>query len=171
MTTQSRTLVSAGLLMYRRVRGGALELFLVHPGGPFFRNKDAGVWTIPKGLIEPGEEPLDAAQREFQEETGFEPAPPFLPLTPVRQKSGKTVMAWAFVGEADPARITCNTYVVEWPPRSGRMREFPEVDRAAFFSPRDARLRLNPAQVAFVDELERLLAAAGGSGAGDGGVR
>jgi predicted NUDIX family NTP pyrophosphohydrolase len=152
--------------MYRR-RRGSLELFLVHPGGPFFRNKDAGVWTIPKGMIEAGEQPLDAAQREFHEETGFAAAGPFLPLTPVRQKSGKTVMAWAFAGEADPAAITCNTFTVEWPPRSGRMREFPEVDRAAFFSPRDARIRLNPAQVAFVDELERLLADAATDGGTD----
>lgn len=155
----TRHLVSAGLLMYRRGPQG-LELFLVHPGGPFFRNRDDGVWTIPKGVIEEGEEPLAAAQREFNEETGLRPSEPFVPLTPVRQKGGKLVMAWAFEGEADPAAITCNTFAMEWPPRSGRMQTYPEVDRAGFFSPAHARIKLNPAQAAFVDELIALLAAA-----------
>jgi predicted NUDIX family NTP pyrophosphohydrolase len=156
VTTPNRTLVSAGLLMYRR-RQQRVELFIVHPGGPFFRNRDVGVWTIPKGIIEDGEEPQAAAEREFHEETGLTPAGPFLPLTPVRQKGGKLVMAWAFEGEADPERITCNTFAMEWPPRSGRIQRYPEVDRAAFYSPVEARLKLNPAQAAFVDELVRLL--------------
>ena len=112
-----------------RQRTGVLEVFLVHPGGPYFRNKDEGAWTIPKGQIEPGEEPIDAACREFVEETGLTSQGPYLPLTPVRQKGGKTVMGWAFRGDvADPITIRPNRFTLEWPPRSGRMREFPEID-------------------------------------------
>lgn len=144
--------------MYRR-RPHGVEVFIVHPGGPFFRYRDDGVWTIPKGIIEEGEAPEDAAQREFHEETGFTPAGPFTPLTPVRQKGGKLVMAWAFEGEGDPAAITCNTFAMEWPPRSGRIQRYPEVDRAGFFTPAQARIKLNPAQAAFVDELVALLGA------------
>jgi predicted NUDIX family NTP pyrophosphohydrolase len=144
--------VSAGLLMYRETADG-LELFLVHPGGPFFRNRDDGAWTIPKGLIEPGEEPLAAAQREFFEETGFTPAGPYLPLAPVKQKGGKTVMAWAFRGDCDPYKVRANTFSLEWPRGSGRLQSFPEIDFAAFFSVEVARRKLNPAQAAFVDDL------------------
>lgn len=143
-----------------RQRAGVLEVFLVHPGGPYFRNKDEGAWTIPKGQIEPGEEPLDAACREFVEETGLSPQGPYLPLAPVRQKGGKTVMGWAFRGDvADPVTIRPNRFTIEWPPRSGRMREFPEIDFAAFFTVDEARRKLNPAQVAFVEELEQIVAA------------
>jgi predicted NUDIX family NTP pyrophosphohydrolase len=158
--TSARTLsASAGLLMFRQ-RAGALEVFLVHPGGPYFRNKDEGAWTIPKGQIEAGEEPLDAACREFVEETGLSSDGPYLPLAPVRQKGGKTVMGWAFRGDvADPIRIRPNRFTLEWPPRSGNMREFPEIDFAAFFTVEEARRKLNPAQVAFVEELEQLVAA------------
>lgn len=159
MTAAARSRESAGLLMYRR-RPDVVELFLVHPGGPFFRNRDDGVWTIPKGLIEEGEEPLAAAQREFQEETGIPPHGPFEPLSPVVQKGGKKVWAWAFEGDADPAAITCNTFKVMWPPGSGQYRTFPEVDRAGFFTPAQARQKLNPAQAAFVEELLRLLSTA-----------
>lgn len=150
-------LVSAGLIMVRRV-SGALELLLVHPGGPYFRNKDDGAWTIPKGLVNPGEELLAAACREFEEETGVPArAATFAPLGHVRQKGGKVVHAWAFAGNCDPVAIRSNTFEVEWPPRSGRRQIFPEVDRAGFFDPETARRKLLPAQAPFVD---RVLAAA-----------
>jgi predicted NUDIX family NTP pyrophosphohydrolase len=141
-----------------RQRADQLEVFLVHPGGPYFRNKDDGAWTIPKGQIENDEDPLDAARREFVEETGLTPEGPYLPLVSVRQKGGKTVMGWAFRGDAaDPVTIHPNTFMLEWPPRSGRMREFPEIDFAAFFTVEEARRKLNPAQVAFLDELVQLV--------------
>jgi predicted NUDIX family NTP pyrophosphohydrolase len=144
--------------MVRRA-GGAIELLLVHPGGPFFRNKDDGAWTIPKGLVNPGEDLLAAARREFEEETGVPVrADTFAPLGHVRQKRGKIVHAWAFAGDCDPAAIRSNTYELEWPPRSGRRKVFPEVDRGAFFDPDTARRKLLPAQAPFVD---RALEAAG----------
>jgi predicted NUDIX family NTP pyrophosphohydrolase len=142
--------------MFRRIRG--LELFLVHPGGPFFRNKDEGAWSIPKGEVEEGGEPLKAALREFSEETGM--APPegdVVPLGEIRQKSGKRVLAWAVEGDLDPASVKSNTFELEWPPRSGRRERFPEVDRADFFPPDLARRKLNPAQAELVDRLERKL--------------
>ena len=148
--------VSAGLLMFRR-REGALEVLLVHPGGPFWAKKDAGAWTIPKGEVAEGEEPLATARREFQEETGIEPAGPFLPLGSVRQKAGKVVHAWAFEGDCDPAAVRSNTFEVQWPPGSGQRRTFPEVDRAAFFPLPEARQRANPAQAGLIDALEEVV--------------
>ena len=152
----SKSPASAGLLMYR-LGGGALQVLLVHPGGPFFRHKDEGAWSIPKGEVEPGEEPLAAALREFGEEIGVTPTGPFLALTPVQQKGGKVVHAWAFEGDCDPAAITCNTVTIEWPPRSGRHAEFPEVDRAGFFGVAEARRKINAGQVPLVDQLERIV--------------
>lgn len=151
-----RTTVSAGLLLYRR-RDGRLEVFLAHPGGPFWAGRDAGAWTIPKGLLDADEDPLTAACREFREETGIIPAGPFLPLGTVKQKAGKTIHAWAWEGDADPACTTSNTMRVEWPRDSGTWVEFPEIDRCAWFSPVEAREKLNPAQAEFVDRLEAAL--------------
>jgi predicted NUDIX family NTP pyrophosphohydrolase len=144
---------SAGLMMYRR-RGAALEVLLVHPGGPFFKNKDLGAWTIPKGEPAEGEEMLATARREFREETGIDPgAAPLTPLGEVKQKAGKMVHAWAFEGDCDPASLTCNTFKVQWPPKSGQWRSFPEVDQWAFFDLDTARHKINPAQAAFIDRL------------------
>ncbi len=152
----SKPRVSAGLLMYRSVSGN-LQVLLVHPGGPFFRSQDEGAWSIPKGEVEPGEEPLAAALREFAEEIGVIPTGPFLGLTPVRQKGGKVVHAWAVEGDCDPAAITCNTVTIEWPPRSGRQVEFPEIDRAGFFGIAGARQKINAGQVPLVDQLEAIV--------------
>jgi predicted NUDIX family NTP pyrophosphohydrolase len=148
--------VSAGLLLFRR-RGGALELFLAHPGGPFWRDRDLGAWTLPKGGVNAGEALFDAACREFEEETGVVPRGPFLELGSVRQRAGKRVHAWAWEGEADPATVRSNVMRAEWPRGSGRFITYPEVDRCAWFSPDEARLRLNPAQAEFVGRLEALL--------------
>jgi predicted NUDIX family NTP pyrophosphohydrolase len=149
--------VSAGLLLYRRPRGG-LELFLAHPGGPFWRGRDLGAWTIPKGLVAPGEDLLDAARREFEEETGIVAREPFLSLGSVRQKAGKVIHAWAWEGDADPAAIVSNTTSCEWPRGSGRSLTFPEVDRCGWFDPGAARAKLNPAQAGLIDRLEAALA-------------
>ena len=150
--------VSAGLLLFRRTDAG-VEVFLAHPGGPFWARKDAGAWTIPKGLVDVGEDPLDAARREFTEETGIVPMPPFLPLGSIRQKAGKTVHAWAWEGDADAAAIVSNTMRTEWPRGSGRWLTFPEVDRCAWFAPDDAREKLNAAQAPLLDRLAAALAA------------
>lgn len=154
---RKRDAVSAGVLLFRRT-GGRLEVLLAHPGGPFWAHKDAGAWTIPKGAAEPDEELLAAARREFAEETGLRLDGPFLSLGHVRQKSGKTVHAWGCEGDADPRALASNTMLIEWPAGSGRRIEIPEVDRCAWFAPAEARAKLNPAQVAFVDRLEAHLA-------------
>ena len=149
---------SAGILLYR-VREGRLEVLLGHMGGPFWARKDDAAWSIFKGECLPGEEPLATARREFQEETGSPPPDgPVLPLGEVRQSSGKRVTAWALEGAFDPADLRCNTFTVEWPPRSGRQQEFPEIDRAEWFDLDAARRKLVRAQAAFVDVLERELA-------------
>ena len=149
--------VSAGLLLCRRAQHG-WEFLLAHPGGPFFARKDEGAWSIPKGLVDPGEDLLAAAQREFREETGFDPgAPRYLPPGQVVQKGGKLVHAWAFEGDCDPAALRSNTFALEWPPRSGRTREVPEIDRVAFFDPEQARRKLLPAQAELIDRALSLL--------------
>lgn len=147
---------SAGILLYRRKTGntGHLEVFLVHPGGPFWKNKEAGSWTIPKGEFTSDEPALDAAVREFKEETGADLKGPFQPLSPIRQKGGKRVYAWALHGDLDPAAIVSNTFELEWPRRSGKQKTFPEVDKGGWFSLDDARQIINPAQIALLDELE-----------------
>src|ERR1700722_19442508 len=148
--------VSAGLLMYR-FRDGKLQVLLAHPGGPFFKNKDDGAWTIPKGEPDPNEDLLAAAKREFAEETALFSTGPFIALTPVKQKGGKIVHAWAFGGDGDPAAMVSNTFTMEWPPRSGRKAQFPEVDRADFFDAATAKRKIKPAQAALIDELEQIL--------------
>ena len=143
---------SAGILMFRRGAAG-IELLLVHPGGPFWKNKDLGAWTIPKGEHDAGEEALVAAAREFREETGIEPRGPFIALTPVKQAGGKVVAAWAFEGDGDAAAIRSNTFSLEWPRGSGRFQDFPEVDRAAWFSLDEARRKVLRGQVPLLEEL------------------
>lgn len=143
---------SAGLLMFRR-KDGVLEVFLVHPGGPFWAGKDAGAWTVPKGEYVDGEEPLDAAQREFTEETGFVSTGEFFDLGAVRQSSGKIVNAWAFEGDCDPKKLKSNFCEIEWPPRTGKKIEVPEVDRGAWFGLAEARKAIFKAQEPFLDAL------------------
>ena len=147
---------SAGLLMYRR-RHGVLEVFLVHPGGPFWQKKDVGSWSIPKGEYTTEEDLLEVAKREFQEETGFKASGEFVLLTSRKQPSGKIITAWAFEGDCDPSTIESNTFSMEWPPRSGKREEFPEVDRASWFSIPDAKKKIIAGQLGFVDELVRIL--------------
>jgi predicted NUDIX family NTP pyrophosphohydrolase len=149
--------LSAGLLMYRVCRG-EISVLLVHPGGPFFRNKDDGAWSIPKGEVDPEEDLLACAKREFQEELGVPAAGPFLPLSAVKQKGGKIVHAWAVEGECDTTQIASNTFELEWPPKSGRIQRFAEIDRAEFFAIDVAKTKINPAQAPLIDELAELLA-------------
>ena len=144
---------SAGILLYRRAED-RLEVLLVHPGGPLWASRDVGAWSIPKGECEPGERPLSTARREFAEELGSQPPPgPELALGEIRQKSGKRVIAWGLEGDLDTGAVLSNTFSFQWPPRSGRMIEVPEVDRAEWFGLDEARVKLNPAQVKLVDRL------------------
>jgi predicted NUDIX family NTP pyrophosphohydrolase len=143
---------SAGLLLYRRA-GDALEVLLVHPGGPYWARKDDGAWSIPKGEIEPGEEALAAARREFEEETGARVDGEFLPLAPVRLRSGKLIHAWAVQAPFDPATLKSNLFAMEWPPKSGEQREFPEADRAAWFGIDAARVKIHAGQAPLLDHL------------------
>jgi predicted NUDIX family NTP pyrophosphohydrolase len=143
---------SAGLLLYRRVASG-LEVLLVHPGGPFWAKKDAGAWSVPKGEYESGQDALGAARREFEEETGFQASGQFIPLGEHRQAGGKIVTVWALEQNVDPRAIRSNMFELEWPPRSGKLREFPEVDRAAWFSLEEAAVKLLPSQTEFLSRL------------------
>lgn len=147
---------SAGLLMFRRP-GGALEVLLAHPGGPFWQRQDQAAWTIPKGEFADPELALAAAQREFTEETGFAVTPPLLSLGEIVQKNGKRISAWAFEGNCDPAQLQCNEFELEWPPRSGRTQRYPEIDRVAWFGLPEARRKLLPAQCPLLDRLEHTL--------------
>jgi len=146
---------SAGLLLYRR--HAELEVFLVHPGGPFWAKKDAGACSLPKGEIGEGEDPLEAAKREFTEETGLSIDGKFLPLDPVKQSGGKVVYAWAIEADSDPSQIRSNLFLLEWPPKSGRTQQFPEVDHAAWFNIPEARKRIIPGQIGFLAQLTSLL--------------
>ncbi|MDO8633854.1 MAG: NUDIX domain-containing protein, partial [archaeon] len=148
---------SAGLLMYR-LKNGELEVFLAHPGGPFYVRKDEGFWTIPKGEVNENEELLAAAQREFEEETGIAPEGVFISLGSVRQKSGKIVHAWAFEGKKEPHALPkSNFFEMEWPPHSGKIEKFPEIDKAEFFGTQKAGEKILPAQAEFIERLEKQL--------------
>jgi predicted NUDIX family NTP pyrophosphohydrolase len=146
---------SAGLLMYRE-QNGPMEVLLVHLGGPFWKNKDRGAWFVPKGEINSGEDLLDAAKREFQEETGLIPRGDLVSLGSVKHKSGKTVYAWALTGDCDPSSLKSNTFEMEWPPKSGRMVTFPEIDRADFFTFEAAREKMHPAEFEFLSRLKNI---------------
>jgi predicted NUDIX family NTP pyrophosphohydrolase len=147
---------SAGLLVYR-YNSNIVEVFLVHPGGPFWKNKDKGAWSIPKGEFEAPENPLDAALREFQEETGFTVKGEFIPLTPIKQPGGKTVYAWAISGNFDPAKIRSNSFTIIWPPGSGNKKDFPEIDRAEWFDFSSAKEKILKGQIPILEEFEKQL--------------
>jgi predicted NUDIX family NTP pyrophosphohydrolase len=143
---------AAGILVYR-INNKKPEIFLCHPGGPFYKNKDLGVWQFPKGEFESGEEPFDAAKREFKEETGQEINGEFIPLKPIKYKSGKIVYAWAVKGEVNITSITSNTFPLEWPPKSGKYIDVPEMDKAGWFSIKEAKQKILPVLIPLVDEL------------------
>ena len=143
---------SAGILLYR-IQQNNIEIFLVHPGGPFWSKKDDGAWSIPKGEFNENEEPLAAAKREFEEETGIKISGDFMQLSPVKQKGGKMVYAWAVEGDIDPEKIKSNSFELEWPPRSGKMKSFPEIDKAGWFHLSDAQKKILEAQSALIREL------------------
>jgi predicted NUDIX family NTP pyrophosphohydrolase len=147
---------SAGLLMYRR-HNGELEVMLVHPGGPFWAKKDLSSWSVPKGEYTNDEEPFEVAKREFQEETGFKAEGKFIALTPIKQPGGKLITVWAFEGNCDASKIKSNTFKMEWPPRSGKQQEFPEVDRAGWFKIAVAKKKILKGQTGFIDELYKTL--------------
>ncbi len=148
--------LSAGILLYR-LRSGEVEVFLVHPGGPFWAKKDEGAWSIPKGEYEAGADTLTTAKREFHEETGFTVDGTFHALTPLKQPSGKVISAWAVEGDLDAAAVKSNTFPMEWPPKSGKTQEFPEVDRGAWFDLPSAEVKLQVGQRGFLDQLQPLL--------------
>jgi predicted NUDIX family NTP pyrophosphohydrolase len=152
----ARKKLSAGILLYR-LSGGEIQVLLVHPGGPFWAGKDDGAWSLPKGEYGEGDDPLATARREFSEETGSQVNGPFRPLSPVRQPSGKLVSAWVVEGDLDASTVKSNTFSLEWPPHSGKIQEFPEVDRGAWFDIATARTKLQPGQGAFLDQLLLLL--------------
>lgn len=147
---------SAGILLYRK-SNNVLEVFLVHPGGPFWKNKDDGAWSIPKGEYERDEDPLEAARREFYEETGQYIDGEFIALKPIKQKSGKIVQAYLVAGDIDAGNIKSNLFEIEWPPKSGKMQSFAEVDRAGWFTVDEARIKMNAGQVGLVEELVQLV--------------
>ena len=147
---------SAGLLMYR-TKDGVLQVLLAHPGGPYFVKKDDGAWSIPKGEPDTDEDLLVTAQREFEEETGVKPSGPLILLKPIQQKGGTIVHAWAFEGDCDTAAIKSNTFTIEWPPKSGRQQEFPEIDRAEFFDLATARKKIKAGQEALIEELATMV--------------
>lgn len=147
---------SAGFLLFRKV-AAHIEVLLVHPGGPYWARKDKGAWSIPKGEFEEDEDPLEAARREFREETGFAPSGEILPLAPLRQSNGKVIHAWAINEDFDPAKLQSNTFFLEWPPKSGRQKQFPEIDRAAWFSMEAAAQKILKGQAPFLIQLQKML--------------
>lgn len=157
---------SAGLLLFRQ-KSGELEVLLAHMGGPYWEKKDEGSWSIPKGEFDENEDPLNAAKREFEEETGTVPVGDFIPLEPLKQPSGKLIYAWAVKAEFDPATLRSNMFSIEWPPKSGKQQEFPEIDRAAWLTPEVAKRKILKGQAPFVDQLQKIVGAPNSGQNGD----